>query len=211
MEGFVGALAIGSFSFYLLTVVCALITILLVNRECPYWSVLCLFSYALYLDLIAKQHVFGYIASHPLKILLYVIAYLLVGFAWSFVKWWLFVNKEALVFKAKRYSWMESCLKSRLSKAPQDNVLKQQLEGLSINSAMPSCLESDYSSTYFAISAPKVSDCVKSITLWILYWPISLLLVLMGDLITKVVHILIEKCRVVYESITKNAFKVNKE
>lgn len=85
------------------------------------------------------------------------------------------------------------------------------LEGIgevTLETQVPEKLMNDWFSVVgYGFSKPKAVEHKKTISHWIIYWPVSALWSLLDDFIGKVVRIIIVKFRFIYEIITKNAFK----
>jgi len=57
------------------------------------------------------------------------------------------------------------------------------------------------------LGKPKLSQEKKKVTLWVMYWPMSMLWSLLDDFIKKMIRHLIIKFQKVYQYLTDRAFK----
>lgn len=173
-----------------------------VAKEYIFWSGFNIAVYVLFLIFVMKKDLFGSIAANPYKAIIFTIVYFVLGFSWSFVKWWLFVNKEALRYKIERMKWL------------QDRVSLISIVGLDkidIDTKVPEELIKDWKSSCWYPKMPKVLEYKKSITHWVLYWPVSVVLSLFEDFISKITQLVVIKIRFAYEHVAKNAFKNTEE
>jgi hypothetical protein len=142
--------------------------------------------------------------SHPVKTLLFILGYIAIGFIWSIIKWWLFVNKKASVYKEKRYTWLIS-RKEDMGKRYSD---AGGLPEITLETKVPEKMLEDWSRYYgYEKNIPKAIQHKKTISHWVIYWPISALWALLDDFVGKVVRTIVIKFRIIYEGITKSAFK----
>jgi hypothetical protein len=205
MEAMGTYFAFGSLWFFILTAFWVVILFIWVEKEFIVRSGIIIILYILFLNLTVKNNIFGSIASHPVRTLIIVIGYFLIGFIWSFVKWWLLVNKKAIAYKEKRYTWL---LSQKNYKKEKGTSIEGLLE-LTLETKVPWSMVDDWLRHYGYDNReiPKAIQHKKTISHWVLYWPISALWTIIDDFVGKVIRIIIVKFRVIYEAITKNAFK----
>jgi len=177
---------------------CAII--FLVEKECIVWSGINIILLLLFFNYIIKINIFDIFINflqYPGKFTLFIIGYLIIGFIWSFIKWWLYVNKLALKYKEKRYEWL-------LKKSKE-----KDLGSITIDTKIPKEMIREWLSYagYNVANRPSAIKNKKSISHWVIYWPLSILGSLLNDFIGKVIKIIIVKFRAFYEIITKNAYK----
>ena len=211
MEALSAIFAIGTVWFILFTIVWGIILFYWVEKEFIVWSGFNVVIYLLFLECIVHQNVFGGILHHPIRTLLFAIGYLLIGFFWSFIKWWVFVNKEALSYKEKRYEWLVRQKESR------GNRLANQygLDNLTLESPVPDYLMDDWKRCVgqgcTRQEIPRAIKHKKTISHWVIYWPVSALWSALDDFMGKLVRIIIVKIRAIYDKMTAGAFKNTEE
>jgi len=160
--------------------------------------------YVLFLNYIVKKSVIDSFIEHPGRSFFIVLGYLIAGFIWSFVKWWLFVNKKAIEYKEKRYEWLQEQKAYR----ERRGVSLEGIGEVTLETMVPDNWKNDWLSKIgFGYGRPKAVKHKRTISHWILYWPVSALWSLLDDFIGKVIRIIVVKFRYIYEMITKNAFK----
>lgn len=204
MEALATFFAIGSMWYFILTTFWVITLFIWVEKEFVVWSGINIILYLLFLNFILKKNVFEYIASHPVKTLIFIFIYLIIGFLWSFVKWWLFVNKKAIAYKEKRCAWLLSLKES----SDRKKISIDGLTEITLETTVPDNLIEDWHRNYgYEKNIPKAIQHKKTISHWVLYWPISALWSLIDDFVGKVVRVIVVKFRIIYEAITKNAFR----
>jgi len=179
--------------------------IVIVEKEYIIWSGINIILFLLFFHYIIKINIFGNFIQDPGRSLLYVFGYLLLGFIWSFIKWWQYVNKEAFTYKEKRYKW----LSNQREKRKEAKLDLYGLGSITLDTKVPKEMIKDWFSYawYLSNNKPSAVNHKRSISHWIIYWPISLLGSLLNDFIGKVIRIIVVKFRSFYEIITKNAYK----
>jgi hypothetical protein len=105
-------------------------------------------------------------------------------------------------------------MRFRFLKDRQDSYRRKSywcpgLEGtITMDTKVPEEAQEDWKSfTRFKDVVPQVKDKKGKISIWIMYWPVSMIWSLVNDFVKKVLRIIIMKCRVVYDGITKDVFK----
>lgn len=162
--------------------------------------------YILFLNFIVKKSVIDSFLENPGRSFLIVLGYIILGFVWSFIKWWLFVNRKAIQYKEKRCAWLIDRKKSYLGRMSGKSIV--DIKEITLETKVPEDLMEDWkSSTYSVGFIPKAVEHKMTISHWVLYWPVSALWSLLDDFIGKVIRVIVVKFRYIYEMITKNAFK----
>lgn len=206
MEALATFFALGSVWYFLLTAGWVVLLFYWVEKEFIFLSGFNIVLYILFLQFIIHKNVLGGLFEHPTSTLLFVVIYFAFGFVWSFVKWWLFVNKKALAYKVGRMNWLQNQKKGR-TRHQYDS--KELIDEITLETTVPESLKEDWRhfSSCSLCLRPKAVDNKKLISHWVLYWPISALWSLLDDFVGKVMRMIIVKIRFVYDGITKNAFK----
>jgi hypothetical protein len=205
MEAVGAYLAFGSVWSIILTTLWIIILFYWVEKEFIVWSGINILLYILFLNFTIKNNIFDGVVSHPVRTLIFILVYIIIGFLWSFVKWWLFVNKKAIAYKEKRCAWLLS-RKEDLGKRYSDAGGPPEI---TLDTNVPYNMQDDWLRHYGYGNReiPKAIQHKKTISHWVLYWPISAIWSLIDDFVGKVLRIIIVRFRIIYEAITKNAFR----
>jgi hypothetical protein len=129
----------------------------------------------------------GFLVTHSVY---FAGSYIVVGLLWSWLKWWLFISKIAEKMKD---SW-QIFLKKNALPADTKTLTPRQNE------------EWDTHRSY-DLKKPLFSENKGKITIWVTYWPLSLVWSLLNDLIKKLIHQIVIRFRKIYEGISNKAFK----
>lgn len=90
MEALFAALAFGSLWYFIFSIAWVILLIFLVEKDHFYLSGFNVLIYLLFLNFIVKKDILGAISQHPGRTVVIVLSYIIIGFVWSFIKWWLF-------------------------------------------------------------------------------------------------------------------------
>lgn len=150
--------------------------------------------YIVFLQFVVKIDIFSSILQNPIKSILFFLSYFLIGFIWSFIKWFMYVNKQALRIKLERVDF--------LKKYGDKHCLT-----INLDTPIPDSLLNDWRHSKSYIRKPVVHENKTKISHWVIYWPVSVIWSLLNDFIRKTVDIIIIKIKFIYEKITSNAFE----
>jgi hypothetical protein len=139
--------------------------------------------------LFARIDLVTVIASHPWGTALWVGAYFVIGFIWSFAKWWIFVNSIAEKYRVKREEFIGNYTAQYQSAVPSQS-LAWNLEVLRSG-----------------IEKPTVAKYKSKITVWVMYWPLSVIWSLIDDFVKKAFRQIITSLQRFYQFISDKAFK----
>jgi hypothetical protein len=114
----------------------------------------------------------------PIVIVLYVAIYFFIGTVWSLIKWQLYLSKIAKKINIAIKNYDKS---DRLSLKPF--LLNKNL------------------------SVPELQENKSRISMWITFWPLSMLLSLMDDFIKRVANEIVEFLHKLYQSMIDKIFK----
>ena len=193
--------AVGSVWFFIASAVFLIFLFYCVEHEFSVRSGFIILGYFLFLQFICHTNLIGNIALNPVKTLIVIGSYFLIGFIWSIIKWWILVNRDALTYKRKRLAFLEDCKKVKRSDVFLGGVL-------SLDTEVPEPLRGEWRrSLDFGFEIPRVHKNKNKISMWIIYWPTSLIWSLLNDFIKKAIDIMILKLRFIYDGMTKSAFK----
>lgn len=151
--------ALGTVWFFIFTGIWIILLFYCVEKEFVFWSGFNIVLYFLFFQIIVRKDVFGWIAQNPTKSFLFLLGYILIGFIWSFIKWWLFVNKKALQYKIDRFNW--------LTRAKEHGNIQNLKDEITIDTPVPSYLLEEWR-RHSCLSVPKVIDHKKTISHWVI-------------------------------------------
>jgi len=175
---------LGAFGWWVLTGLFVIYVFFALDKEKSlFWPIALLITYVLFSQFLAKVDIFSFAVHHPGKLSLYVLGYFVIGFVWSFVKWWLYVSTIADKCREKRKEFLES-------NKGQDDKDKWSRQ-VYMNS----------------LNKPNLARSKKKISLWVMYWPVSAIWSLLDDFIKKMIRHLITKFQKIYQYISDRAFK----
>lgn len=200
-EAVCAVFAFGTLWYFLVSGLWIVAVFWCVEKESAWGSGIWTILYLIFMQLFVKVNMVEYSIKHPVNALLYVLGYIILGFGWSFIKWWLYVNKSADKYKEKRYEWL---LKQKDIRVPKG----QEIPEITIDTPVPDFLIEEWKRhAPICVNSTEVHENKGKISIWIIYWPVSMIWSVINDFIKKFIKTVIMKLRVVYDSITKLAFK----
>ena len=180
------------------------------NASSIIWTII----YLAFLQFLAKVDFLYTIFHHPLKAISYCVGYLIIGFSWSFIKWWLYVNSRASKVKEARFNFLNEHKRNLERKVDRCATIDIQLievlkDITSETKVPPSLMDAWRKSSHYSLYVPRINDYDNNrrITLWVMYWPLSLIWSLINDFVKKLIRTIIMKIKIIYESITALAYK----
>lgn len=197
MASFLALFIIGSLWWYVVSAGFFIWAIILTEKESLTWTFISLVLYLSFLSFIGGINVFNFLFFHPIKTLLYVLGYFLIGVIWSFIKWWVKVNKAAQKYKETWEAFIKD-YKPRNSTVPKEhqNYINRQKQEW----------ESQISGRR-DITKPIASQYKEKISVWIIYWPFSLFWSFLHDFVKNMVEFFVLKFQKFYQKISDNAYK----
>jgi len=207
METLITAITMNTIWFVTLTSLCIFCLFYLVINEKIYSSGICVIIYFVLLHLVLKKNIISSIAQNPKITLISLFVYILTGFIWSIIKWWLYVNKQAIKYKQSRYEWL---LEQKDEITTRTNDIPNELKEISLETEIPEYLLEKWAGAY-KIQKPLVYTHKQKIAHWIIYWPISIFWSIIEDFLGKITKIIVFKIRFIYDAITEKAFKNTKD
>lgn len=186
MSSFLELFILGTYWWYVATIVFVIWFIIEIEKESYGALLFSLILYGLYLQFIAKCDFIGYLLKNPLHLVYGLLSYVFLGVIWSFVEWWLLVNKKA---KERKTQWVFFLLRHSLS--PDTNILSKELKS-----------EWDITNNKLVFDTHK-----HKITFWISYWPLFLIWSLIHDFIKRIIDLIVKRLKKIYVSITDNVYK----
>lgn len=188
------AFAFGTIWFFILSTFFLVSLFYFVETEKIARSFLTVVFYIVFLQFVVKIDIFSSILQNPIKSILILLSYFFIGFIWSFVKWFMYVNKQALTIKLERIEFLKKHKDKHCLTITLDTPIPQDL------------LETwRYSKSF--IRKPVVHENKAKISHWVIYWPVSVIWSLLNDFIRKTIDIIVIKIKFIYEKIASNAFQ----
>lgn len=215
MEHFLSVFSFGSVLFFILTAAWVFAIFWCVEKEKPIGSGIWLIIYLCFLQFVVGVNFLNGVIHHPTIALLWVLGYFVLGFFWSFAKWWIFVHKKADKYREIRFNY----LKERREGRTRHGVAVPELETLTMDTNVPESLQNGwreylqhdvgrlFGEDFNSEVIPSVRKNKGKISMWIIYWPVSLIWSLINDFVKRVINAIVVKCRLLYGQITKGAFK----
>ena len=206
MSGILAAFALGAIGWWCLTILFVLYGFIASDRDYDekgnlFWPITVLIIYILFVQFVARVDILNLITHKPIVAILYTLGYFAVGFAWSFIKWWLFVSTIAEKYKAARAEFMAE-YQPRESAIP-DNIRRP--DGSFVTDRKQKEWEDKV--RYEHLSKPMVSKHKNKITVWVMYWPLSAIWSLLDDFIKKMIRQIITSFQRFYQFISDRAFR----
>lgn len=104
--------ALTSIWFYLFSVVWVIFLFVWVENEKAFRSAFFSILYLLFLQFFVQIDFLSSIINQPVRSVLFLLGYFLVGFTWSFFKWGVFVNTAAQKYKELKVTFLKNNLKN---------------------------------------------------------------------------------------------------
>lgn len=194
---------LGSLWWYLVSGTFVIWAFFLTEKESLAWTIISLFLYLAFLQFLGRVNVFGYLFFQPINTVLYILGYFVIGFIWSFIKWWLRVNETA----QKCLEEMDKFIKEHTSKENFQSAVplefqKSERSGKTLRDEWESHIQ--YKDE---LKKPIASKNKEKISVWVVYWPFSVVWSLINDFIKRMVEQLVIRFQKIYQSISNRAFK----
>ena len=194
----------GTAWYFLVTAAWIVAILWCVEKENPLGLGIWLILYLCFLQFLAKVDFFDQITHHPAASAFWILGYLIAGFLWSFIKWWLYSHKKAEEFSRVRCRF----LKENQAHYNKKAVIHPELGNITEDTKVPANLMDDWKRHIVCCGAiPRVRENKGKISIWVTYWPASMIWSLVNDFVKKFIRVIVMKCRKIYEGITKSAFK----
>lgn len=169
---------------------------------------------------------FKSIINNPLPILKWVIIYLIVGMAWSFLKWYLYLRNTLEEFNNTKEQ-IASSIKQTSNEKYDKEIFKRKLfsvfqyekNGIKIEqSAIIETINvvlSEGKETKsvpldiheYKIINPQITKCKALVVSWIMHWPASLVWTLINDPIKKIINYIFKFIKSTFQKISDKMFK----
>jgi len=190
--GFCAFLSLG---WWIVTLGFVVWAFILTDKDCWGWAITSMIVYFLFLNFMAGLNILEFAAYHPMKFLIGIVIYFIIGFIWSFPRWWLFVKDVA-----------EQHLKEKKEYFRRHKPNKKSTEEIQIKAEKE--IERNWKeSISHRINKPMALDNKNQITMWIIYWPFSLIWTFINDGVKRFIRHIVTKFQKLYQKISDRAFK----
>lgn len=187
---FAGALAFGSIWVWVLLLLAGISITVLVESDAGLWATIALLGTLATLNFYFHMPILDGVKQHPVQLLKWVIAYIVLGAGWGVVKWFLYVRK---------------CLRRYCQ------VRDEQLAILGKKSIADVDRLTDFRSHlgWRGVSAepPLASAHKQDLTRWMAYWPFSIVGTILNDFIRRIWHNIYEHLAKTYDRISVYVFR----
>jgi hypothetical protein len=187
MDGFLAGFVLGAAGWWIISIGCFIWLIIAVEKHSWISSLICAVLYIVFMQFLAKSDLFGHVIKHPLATFLYILSYFVIGFTWSFVKWWLFVGK----LMEKRAQLNKKFLNEYKTRNRESEMNSKDMKEKWATELR-----------YADLDKTSISENKTKISVWVMYWPISLIWSLVDDLIKKIIKQLVIFFKGIYDAIT---------
>jgi len=204
MDVFLALFVFGSLWWFVVTIAFVIWAFILSEGKSLAWVVISITAYVVFLSYLGKVNVISYFFFHPVSSLLYLIGCTVIGFLWSFVKWWLLVNEIAERVRKERVDFFKlHCPDEKYTPETDFKKMISKKSGVKLSDEWISYTQfkSDLR------EKPEVLKYIKKIRIWVIFWPFSLLRTFVKDFVRKLVDILIIRFNGLYDKVTNSAFK----
>lgn len=173
-----GFFVFGAIGWYAVVGAFLIWTFIIVEKDSFSGGIIELILLFLFLQFMGRMDIWGYVAGNPGWIALLILGYFVTGFAWSFLKWWLYVKEKAEKVRKERDKFLA------------EN--KNNAEGWRIP---------------FDLNKPIAMEHKGGIAIWVIYWPFSLVWSFINDFIKRVVRQIITCLKGWYQGIAYSAYQ----
>lgn len=187
LAGLIGLFALGTIGFWILIcVVCGLL-IAAVEYEKPGWATVSLAATFGLLAWLGDFNLLTASRAHPVLAACCIGGYVVLGTAYSFVKWWRFLRGMRAKYLDTKAAFLE----------------RNGIQGTTI----PDNLLQEWSRNSMGLgTAPKARDHKARILTWMIYWPWSGIWTLINDPVKKLFKAIYAELQAQYQKIADKVF-----
>ena len=187
--------------WWILTGLYVIWAFILSDKDCWEWVIGSMFIYFVYIVLLSGLNVFQYATEKPLHITIFIVAHFILGFIWSFPRWWLYVREKAERAREDKEKYM----KEKMPKKPE---IKTEHDENVIKAHEKECkaIEDNWYRANFGNKKPIVKENVNRIVSWIIYWEFSFIRSLLRDIVHRMWRQIVLRFSKVYQKMSDKAF-----
>lgn len=170
-----------------------LILSICVAWEAPGWATVTFLAACGLSDWALGTHIYASVMQNPLVMLEIFAVYILIGVIWSMPKWFFHVReiREDYLYDVNRFLWSRD--------REQNNQIPEDL--------VADWLRSPEFRRWDGEIPPLASKNKSRITLWMMYWPISMVWTLIDEPVRRTFNFVYEQIQGVYTRISEHAFR----
>ena len=215
--GLIAAFAFGTVWFYVACVVTFFGIMALSENDHELFALVALGSF---IFLMEKSGAFN-IFTDPWILLKWSVLYFVIGTAWSFIKWFSFVQRKADEYVEKRVKYLTD-VNTRDTRGMDKFSDKTELEypelaTITDNTPVPENLKSDFKQylfdQYYIYRSDDNDSIIPSafafkskITNWVIWWPTSALWTLLSDPMVRIANWIFSRLKGTYQLIAMKSF-----
>jgi hypothetical protein len=162
--------------------------------------------------------VVDFVRDHGVFTLVYAGAYVGVGIAWSFVKWFSYLMSFRDAFRSQKEAFIKDTNERR---AKLTDVTGRDASPLDPNAPIPTAYQaefkafiqqnarwtSEHRSQLFDMERPRASKNKARITAWACYWPFSFVGTLLNDPVRRLFNLLFNWFKALYQQMSDWVFR----
>lgn len=185
---FLASLAFGTIGFWITFTILAMIVTILVETESGTWATLIMAGSIVGFSYVCKWSLLVLVKMHPVHALEMIGIYLLIGIAWSIIKWYFYLRKSLRKYNENKAKFLES----------------EEAENLTPE------LANDFHSRYYYGTnrvVPSAKDHRGDFIRWSTYWPFSFIGTMLNDVVRKIYSYAYELLQGTYQKMADHIFK----
>lgn len=172
------------------------------------WATLLLLLTAVGCQFLTPFHPVAFVQEHGVFTLVYALAYVGVGVAWSFVKWFSFLRGFRDTFRGLK----ETFCKGRSLDASQP-VPQQHLPAFKdfLRDNTDWQMDSKMRNTLHNLERPRAANNKRRITAWMAYWPCSVIGTFLNDPVRRFFNWAFGQFKALYQKMSDYVFRKDLE
>ena len=191
-------------------VVLVVVATILIEVESFGWATLALIATVVGVQLLHVVDILHYAEHHAVQTGLYALGYVLVGVAWSFVKWFSYLMSFRDAFRFQKEAFIKETNERR---STLTGVTGREAMPLDLNAPIPIELQaafkefiqhnarwtSEHRSQLFDMERPRASKNKSRIVAWMSLWPFSVVGTILNDPIRRLFNFLFNWFKALYQ------------
>lgn len=178
-------LVFGGLLFWIAVAIVAALSIIFVEKQKNWSTFITLVLFAVALEWFSNVKPITWVFHHPMKLLVYIGVYAIIGAVWSVIKWWLYTLDARDRYTKSRVEYMQQNNLAEMGEIDVKRFVKlYKLEKF----------------------PPMPHNEAMRISVWIAYWPLSGLWTLINDPIRRLFIAIRQSLQGVYTGISNSIF-----
>lgn len=194
-------MAVGAVGFWLLLAAETVVLLALIEYERPWWGTFSLLMTGLLLHFVCGLNVIGLTLTHPGVATLCGLGYLIVGTAWSVVKWFLFALKRKEEYLEAKESWRPDDEQREVFDRAGQNLVKKGPDKWEDSTRRKSFVNRK------GTLVPLVRENKERVMLWMVYWPWSAVWTIINDPIKRLFRHIFNMIQDALQAVANRVFK----